>query len=172
MYLALELLDPGMRKRVDGLTVKNDTTYNAGGQLRAGFEPITDLRKSPGAIHPMIRTHPETGRNALNLGRRRNAHVPGLEIDESERLLDQLWAHATQDSLSWHHQWRVGDVVIWDNRCTMHRRDNFDPKSHRIMHRAQAQEPTRPYYDAAVPAQPHPRGQAWLAHQAQGGTRI
>jgi alpha-ketoglutarate-dependent taurine dioxygenase len=166
MYLALETLAPEMRRRVDGLTVKNDTTYNAGGQLRAGFEPITDLRKSPGAIHPMVRTHPETGRNALNLGRRRNAYIPSLEIEESEQLLDQLWAHATQDFLSWHHKWQIGDVVIWDNRCTMHRRDNFDPHSHRIMHRAQAQELTRPYHEKDKVAPPHPRGQTWLASDA------
>lgn len=167
MYLALETLDPAMRRRIEGLTVKNDTTYNAGGHLRAGFEHITDLRTSPGAVHPMVRTHPETGRDALNLGRRRNAYVPGLEIEESERLLDQLWAHATQDFLSWRHSWRVGDVVIWDNRCTMHRRDSFDPHSRRTMHRAQAQEPTRPYYEASSPP-PHPRGQSWRAGQRQG----
>src|SRR3546814_2302843 len=88
--------------------------------------------------------HPETGRNALNLGRRLNAYIPGLEVEESEKLLDQLWAHAAQDFLSWRQKWQVGDVIIWDNRCTMHRREDFDPHSHRIMHRAQAQEPTRP----------------------------
>jgi taurine dioxygenase len=167
MYLALETLHPAMRARIDGLTVKNDTTYNAGGNLRAGYEPITDLRKSPGAIHPIVRTHPENGRNALSLGRRRNAYIPGLEIEDSEKLLDQLWAHATQDYLSWHHKWQVGDVVIWDNRCTMHRRDNFDPHSHRIMHRAQAKEPTRPYHDEKVVTTPHLRGQIWLANRPQ-----
>ncbi len=172
MYLALETLDPATRRRIDGMTVKNDTTYNAGGHLRAGFEPITDLRKSPGAIHPIIRTHPETGRHALNLGRRRNSYLPGLEVEESERRLDRLWAHATQDFLGWHHKWRVGDVVIWDNRCTMHRRDNFDPQSYRIMHRAQAQEPTRPYYDAVASGEPHPRGQAWLATRDRPEARI
>src|SRR3546814_3862798 len=73
--------------------------------------------------------HPETGRNALNLGRRLNAYIPGLEVEESEKLLDQLWAHAAQDFLSWRQKWQVGDVIIWDNRCTMHRREDFDPRS-------------------------------------------
>lgn len=168
MYLALETMAPALRRRIEGLTVKNDTTYTAGGQLRAGFQPINDLRKSPGAIHPIIRTHPETGRHALYLGRRLNSYLPGLEIEESERLLDELWAHATQSSLAWHHKWQVGDVVIWDNRCTMHRRDNFDPHSYRIMHRAQAQEPTRPYYDLTKPAEPHARGRAWARSQSLG----
>lgn len=131
MYLALDALDPAMRRRIDGLSVKNDTTYTAGGQLRAGFEPIKDLRTSPGAVHPMVRTHPDTGRNALNLGRRRNAYVPGLEIEESEKLLDQLWAHATQDFLSYRHKWQKGDVVIWDNRCTMHRATPFEDLQYR-----------------------------------------
>lgn len=162
MYLALETLEPSLRARIDTLTVKNDATYNAGGHLRAGFEPIDDLSKSPGAVHPIVRTHPETGRNALNLGRRLRAYIPGLALEESEKLLDQLWAHATQDFLAWRQRWQVGDVVIWDNRCTMHRRENFDPHSHRILHRAQAQEPTRPYRDPNANPLPHPRGQSWM----------
>ncbi|MFN7750774.1 MAG: TauD/TfdA dioxygenase family protein, partial [Pseudomonadota bacterium] len=55
----------------------------------------------------------------------------------SEALLDELWSHATDPSITWHHQWRVGDILIWDNRCTMHRRDAFDPAARRIMHRTQ-----------------------------------
>jgi taurine dioxygenase len=164
MYLALESFDPGMRKRVETLQVKNDTTYTAGGQLRAGYKPITDLRTSPGATHPMVRTHPETGLDALNLGRRLNSYIPGMEVADSEILLNQLWAHATLPHFSWVHKWEVGDIVIWDNRCTMHRRDNFDPHSHRVMHRAQAQEPTRPYFTPSdAPRPPHPRGKGWAA---------
>ena len=81
--------------------------------------------------------HPETGRNALLLGRRRNSSIVGLRVDESEALLDLLWRHATQPGFRYVHQWRVGDLVIWDNRCTMHRRDAFDSKSRQIMHRTQ-----------------------------------
>ena len=144
MYLALETLKPELRDRIDGLSVKNDTTYNAGGQLREGFAPVTDVRACPGATHPLVRTHPETLRNALYLGRRRNAYIEGLEVAESEALLDALWSHATQDFLAWHHTWQVGDVVIWDNRCTMHHRDPFDPGARRVMHRAQARRRTAP----------------------------
>lgn len=158
-YLALETLDPRMRARIDDLFVKSDITYTPGGQLRAGYEPTDDIRKSPGAIHPIIRTHPETGRNALYLGRRRNAYIIGLELEESESLLDDLWAHATQDSLCWHHEWQVGDIVIWDNRCVMHRRDNFDPDTHRVMHRTQVQDPLRPYYYKSEVKTSHPCGQ-------------
>ncbi len=84
-----------------------------------------------------MRTHPESGRKALYLGRRGNAYVKGLPVADSEALLDDLWAVTTDERFSWHHRWRTGDVVIWDNRCTMHRRDAFDPGARRIMHRTQ-----------------------------------
>ena len=165
MYLALETLPAALRRRIDTLTVKNDTTYNAGGQLREGFKPVTDVRSCPGATHPLVRTHLETGRNALYLGRRRNAYIHGLELAESEALLDALWAHATQDFLVWKHQWRAGDVVVWDNRCVMHRRDSFNPKARRVMHRAQARDERRPMRDRSAEPEPHPRGQHYLATQ-------
>jgi taurine dioxygenase len=81
--------------------------------------------------------HPETGRQALLLGRRRNAYVLGLPLSDSDALLDALWAHATQPSLVFRQQWRVGDLLLWDNRATLHRRDAFDPTSRRRMHRTQ-----------------------------------
>lgn len=160
MYLALETLPAALRQKIDRLTVKNDMTYNAGGHLREGYEPVTDVRACPGAIHPLVRTHPDTRRDCLYLGRRRNAYIPELSIEESERLLDTLWAHATQETLAWHHEWRVGDVVVWDNRCTMHRRDHFDPHTRRVMHRAQARDERRPYRDLSASGEPHPRGRA------------
>ena len=82
-------------------------------------------------------THPDTGRKALYLGRRRNGYIVGLPLDESEALLDELWAHATKPEFAASHSWRLGDVVMWDNRCTMHRRDAFDPAARRILHRTQ-----------------------------------
>jgi taurine dioxygenase len=84
-----------------------------------------------------VRVHPETGRKCLFLGRRRNSYVEGLEVAESEALLDRLWAHATQERFTFRQQWQVGDLVLWDNRCTLHRRDPFDPKARRRMHRTQ-----------------------------------
>jgi taurine dioxygenase len=166
MYLALETLTPALRDRIDLFTVKNDTTYNAGGQLREGFAPVTDVRACPGATHPLVRTHPDTRRNALYLGRRRNAYIEGLDVEESEVLLDTLWSHATQVFLEWHHTWRVGDVVIWDNRCTMHHRDPFDPSARRVMHRAQARDGLRPARDPSARQAPHSRGQRYLATRA------
>ena len=92
----------------------------------------------------MICTHPESGRKGLYLGRRRNAYLMGLELGESEALLDALWAHVARPEFCWTHKWQVGDLVLWDNRCTMHRRDPFDPASRRIMHRTQIKGEMRP----------------------------
>ena len=136
-YLAYETLPQDLQDKIDGRIMVHDETYNSGGQLRKGFKEVTDPREAPGARHPIVRTHPVTGRKCLYLGRRRNGCILGLDLDDSEETLDRLWAHATQPSLAWTHQWRKGDVLIWDNRCVLHRRDAFDPMARRMMHRVQ-----------------------------------
>jgi taurine dioxygenase len=137
MYLAYEHLPESLRRRIEGRLCRHDSTYNSAGELRRGFSEVTDLRQAPGADHPIVRTHPVTGRKAVFLGRRRNAYVQGLELADSEQLLDELWAYATRPEVTWYQQWRVGDLVLWDNRCVMHRRDEFDPNCRRLMHRSQ-----------------------------------
>ncbi|MCZ6847780.1 MAG: TauD/TfdA family dioxygenase [Alphaproteobacteria bacterium] len=134
---AFETLPAALARRIEGLTLKHDATYNSVGLLREGFQDVTDVTASPGAAHPIVRIHPETGRKALFLGRRNCAYVNGLSLGESEELLDALWEHVTQERFTWHHKWRLGDLVIWDNRCTMHRRDAFRHDAERIMHRTQ-----------------------------------
>lgn len=137
MYKALDTLPSDIRRRIDGLSIKHDSSTNSGGYLRQGSKAVDDVRTCPGAVHPMVCTHPETGRKSLFIGRRRHAYVMGLPLAESEKLLDEIWAHATRKELTWHHRWRVGDVLMWDNRCAMHRRDSFDPATRRLMHRTQ-----------------------------------
>lgn len=137
MYAAWETLPEDLKRRCIGLRVKHDGTYNSGGYVRQGVVPTDDPRTSPGHLHPLVCTHPESGRRMLYLGRRRNAYIDGLDLAESERLLDAIWAHATRPELCWTHVWRVGDLVLWDNRCTMHRRDPFDAAARRVMHRTQ-----------------------------------
>jgi taurine dioxygenase len=144
MYLAYEELPDGLKQRIAGRRVKHDGTYNSGGYVRQGVTPTDDPREAPGTYHPIVCTHPESGRKCLYLGRRRNAYIEGLELAESEALLDEVWRFATRDELTWYNTWRVGDVVLWDNRCTMHRRDPFDASSRRIMHRTQMKGETRP----------------------------
>jgi taurine dioxygenase len=137
MYAAWDELPPALKRRVENLRVKHDGTYNSGGYVRQGVTATGDPRTSHGVLHPLVHLHPETGRRALYLGRRRNAYIDGLSLDESDALLDEIWEQATRDPLTWRHQWRAGDLVLWDNRCTMHRRDAFDPSTRRIMHRTQ-----------------------------------
>jgi taurine dioxygenase len=144
MYGVYEALPAGLKDRVAGLEIKHDGTYNSGGYVRQGVTPTDDPRTSPGAVHPLVCTHPDTGRRMLYLGRRRNAYLIGLDLAESEALLDELWSFVSRPEFAWEHVWRVGDLVWWDNRCTMHRRDAFDPTSRRIMHRTQVKGDERP----------------------------
>jgi taurine dioxygenase len=144
MYHAYESLADSLKRRIEGRMLKHDGTYNSGGYLRQGVTAVDDPMASPGAFHPLVCTHPETKRRGLYLGRRRNAYVQGLPLAESEALLDELWSVATREESAWHNEWLVGDLVLWDNRCTMHRRDPFDPNSRRIMHRTQVKGETRP----------------------------
>jgi taurine dioxygenase len=137
MSAAFAQLPEPLRRRVAGLHVKHDGTYNSGGFTRQGVTPTDDPRTSPGTLHPLVYFHPETAQPALYLGRRRNAYIDGLSLEESEALLDALWIEATRQPLVWRHHWQAGDLVLWDNRCTMHRRDAFDPSARRIMHRTQ-----------------------------------
>jgi alpha-ketoglutarate-dependent taurine dioxygenase len=137
MYAAYETLPPELRQRIAGLRAVHDATYNSAGLMRKGYREVSDPRAAPGARHALVRTHPETGRQSLFLGRRRNSYIEGLALAESEELLDALWAHATQPRFTFRQEWRVGDVVMWDNRCTLHRRDAFDPAARRLLHRTQ-----------------------------------
>src|SRR5258706_3315284 len=132
------------KDRLSGLKIKHDGTYNSGGYVRQGVTPTDDPRTSRGAVQPLVCTHPDTGRRMLYLGRRRNAYLVGLDIKDSEALLDELWGFVDRPEFAWEHVWRVGDVVLWDNRCTMHRRDAFDPNSRRVMHRTQVKGEQRP----------------------------
>jgi len=144
MYSGYEALPPSMKKRTEGLLIKHDGTYNSGGYVRQGVTAVDDPLTSPGAVHPLVVTHPETKRRALYLGRRRNAYIVGWTLADSEALLDELWSYATRDEYTWYNSWRAGDLVLWDNRCTMHRREAFDDKTRRIMHRTQIKGETRP----------------------------
>jgi taurine dioxygenase len=137
MCLAYDTLPIELKEAIADRRAVHDATYNSAGLMRKGYAELSDPRKAPGARHALVRTHPETGRKGLFLGRRRNSYVEGLELTESERLLDALWAHATQPRFTFRQQWRVGDVIVWDNRCTLHRRDAFDPSARRLLHRTQ-----------------------------------
>lgn len=156
MYRALETLPAGLRARIEALTIKNDGSLNSAGQRRTDAV-IEDLRTYEGPSHPVVRTHPETGNNALYLGRRPNAYVNGMSIEDSEELLNKLWAHASNPDFTWSHKWRVNDLVVWDNRCLMHRRDSFDQNARRVMYRAQCAGDRPTYRPESLNRGEHPR---------------
>ena len=83
----------------------------------------------------MVRTHPRTGRKALYICRLITESIDGMDRAESDALLDELFDHIEQDAFVYEHRWRVGDVLIWDNRCTLHARTAFDPTARRELRR-------------------------------------
>jgi taurine dioxygenase len=142
-YAAYESLDDEVRRAIDGRNALQDFSRDGTGKIRPGLEPPTRPEDVPGPHHPIVRTHPLSGRKALYLGRRYDypsQFIDGLPYPESERLLDLLWDRATDPAFVWCHQWRRGDLLIWDNRCTLHRRDPIPPDAPRIMRRTMLRE--------------------------------
>ena len=145
MFSAFETLPPSLLAKIKGRTANHDSSYTSAGTLRTGLPEVTDVRKAPGAHHPLLRTHPVTKRTALYLGRRPNSYILNLPVPESETLLDEIWSHTTQEQFVSQHRWAKGDFVFWDNRCVMHRREPFDSGERRIMPRTQLKGAS-PYY--------------------------
>jgi taurine dioxygenase len=137
MFAAYEALPADLKKATEGRIAVHDGSTNSAGMLRKGYRKVTDVRQTVGAHHPLVRTDSRTGRKALFLGRRPNAYVVGMDVADSEALLDALWAHATRPQVTLCHRWQVGDLLMWNNLSVLHRRDPFDPKTRRIMHRSQ-----------------------------------
>jgi taurine dioxygenase len=137
LYRAYETLPPELCERIETLGCVHDITLDSSGRLRKGHVPTTDPRNAQGPVHPLVMVHPHTGRRHLYLGRRPFAYIPGLSLDDSEDLLNQLWRHCAEPELHWTQVWELGDLVLWDNRCTMHRRDAFDSATRRVLHRTQ-----------------------------------
>ena len=137
MFAAYEALTSELKRAAEGKNAVHDASRNSAGMLRKGYSEVTDVRQTVGACHPLVRTDPKTGRRALFLGRRPNAYVLGLTVPASEALLDALWEHATQPRFAMCHEWRIGDLLMWNNLSVLHRRDPFDSKTRRVMHRSQ-----------------------------------
>jgi taurine dioxygenase len=135
MHAAYEALSPEMKARIDGLQVVHK--YQSSRQTnKVSKRPDAEMKAMPEATHPLVRTHPETGRKALYLNANRMEQVVGLEREESDRLLDELITHAIAPRFQYRHVWRQGDIVIWDNRATMHKANADYPEGERrLMHR-------------------------------------
>ena len=135
MYAAYEGLSERLRTILDGLDAMHDAE-----QLVNEVPSRVQAREvPPGVVHPVVRTHPGSGRKALFVNPYYTAHFVGMTRQESQPLLQCLYQHATQHENIYRHKWRVGDVLIWDNRCTMHYavRD-YDDSLPRFLHRTTA----------------------------------
>ncbi len=135
MHAAYEALSSATKTRIDGLKVIHK--YQSSRQTnRVSKRPDAEMKAMPQATHPLVRTHPETGRKALYLNANRMEQIVGLDRAESDALLDRLVAHAIEPRFQYRHAWRQGDIVIWDNRSTMHKANADYPEGERrLMHR-------------------------------------
>jgi taurine dioxygenase len=130
-YSAYDTLPSEIKSEIAGLEALNVYDYDANATIREN-EINPD---APRFTHPVVTTHPETGRKVLYVNRLMTDHIVGLDPDESRALLDRLIETAERPELIYRHVWRIGDVVMWDNRCTLHGRTGFDPSHRRMLRR-------------------------------------
>ena len=121
---AYEALDSDMKQRLHGLWAVHR-------------HPIPEQNPPEPARHPIVRSHPTTGRKSIYVSRHLTSHIDGMPDSDSRALLETLHEHQAQPQFVWSHDWQVGDLVIWDNRPTMHRREPFPDTERRIMKRTQ-----------------------------------
>ena len=133
LYLAYESLPDDLRRAVEGLSALN--VYGHGGygiQTREANDLAAATRKH---VHPIVCTHPDSRRKMLFVNRLMTASVEGLPADESDDLLFRLFEHQEQEAFRYTHKWRQSDLLLWDNRCTVHARTDFDPSKTRHLRR-------------------------------------
>jgi taurine dioxygenase len=154
MHNAYDDLSAGMKQRIDGLRAYHvwESKYSP-----RKMRPLADQSKKalpPPALHPLVRLHPENGRKALYLNPVRMESIPGLPDDEALALIKQLMDHATQKKYEYRHQWRYGDMVIWDNRSVMHQANgDYDMNELRHLYRLMiVGEPVLPLAPASAAA--------------------
>ena len=135
MYAAYDDLPGATKRRIAGLRVIHRYDSSRKGTRIAALAD-DETKRLPDVTHPVVRTHPETRRKALYMNPNRMEAVLGLPRDESDRLLDDLIRHAIQEKYQYRHKWRRGDILIWDNRCTMHKANgDYPADAERLMHR-------------------------------------
>ena len=134
---AFAALPQSLKQKVADLSIKHDAAHTSIGSLRPGYDTFDDPRDAPGSTHPIIRKHEESSATTLYLGRREWAYIPGLSLADSEALLDELWRYAALPQNVWRQSWQPNDVIVWDNRRVLHRRDDFGNSARRLMKRCQ-----------------------------------
>jgi taurine dioxygenase len=130
MYLAYETLPDAIKIKVAGRRALNTYDYGATSAEKKNLD-----NNGQTAIHPVVRTIPETGRKSLFVSRLMTDRIIDMPEDESRELLDMLSDHCEQQQFIYQHQWQVGDILMWDNRCSTHARMDFDSSQRRLMKR-------------------------------------
>jgi taurine dioxygenase len=130
-YLAYETLSDALKRRIEGRKALNAYDYENAG-TRRGTRPREGI---PSFRHPIVRTHPATGKKALYVNRLMTVAVEGLSEGESEELLNTLFDHQEQRQFIYEHVWRPHDLVMWDNRCALHARTDFSAAERRLLRR-------------------------------------
>jgi taurine dioxygenase len=133
MYKAYEELPSELKARVDGRKALNAYLYDS--TTRAVNGSKVDFTAHPHFVQPIVRTHPDTKRKALYVNRLMTFTVDGMDEGEGGALLNKLFDHIEEDRFIYAHHWRVGDLVLWDNRCTLHARTDFSDKERRLLRR-------------------------------------
>lgn len=131
MYKAYETLPQEVKDRIAGRKALHIHEY----KRTAKVDLSKDFSNSPHYFHPVVATHPETGRQTLFVDRLMTARIEGLDEDESAELLGRLFDHAERPEMIYAHKWRLGDVVMWDNRCVTHGRTDFPRHEERVLRR-------------------------------------
>ena len=139
MCRAYETLPEATKAKLAGLTALNTYQY---GQTHAEKKQLSE--ESPSAVHPVVRTIPETGRKALYVCRLMTDKIIELPEGESRAMLAELFDHVERPEFSYEHEWRTGDVLIWDNRCVIHARNDFDERERRLLKRVVVGDDVRP----------------------------
>lgn len=130
-YAAYETLPTDIKRRIEGRRALNAYDYDAAATKRG--TKIAD--GVPTYVHPVVRTHPATDRKALYVNRLMTVRIVDMPEEESSELLDFLFDHQEQRQFIYEHVWRVGDILMWDNRCTLHARTDFSADERRLMRR-------------------------------------
>ena len=139
-YAAYDTLDPAIRDRLEGKKALHH--YNYGSTIRGdgrGTEAFAEQ------VHPVFRTHEDTGRKAVYVNRLMTVKVLDMPEDESDRLLNAVYDHAEKREFVYEHAWRIGDLLLWDNRCSSHARTDFPSTERRLLFRTTVEGNVRPY---------------------------
>jgi taurine dioxygenase len=138
-YAAYDTLDPAIRSQLEGKRALHHYNYGSQQRGQGGVEAFNEC------VHPVFRTHEDTGRKAVYVNRLMTVKVLDMDAAESDRLLNAVFDHAEKPEFVYSHVWRKGDLLLWDNRCSSHARTDFPSNERRLMLRTTVKGTVRPY---------------------------